>query len=70
MEAVPASCLEELRPLALQACVIGIDEGQFVSLHILYIFFSLSLQRDRDVLLRTHLPLTIVIVVSRHGGVL
>ncbi|TNN45159.1 Thymidine kinase, cytosolic [Liparis tanakae] len=29
MEAVPASCLEELRPLALQACVIGIDEGQF-----------------------------------------
>ncbi|XP_034399197.1 thymidine kinase, cytosolic-like [Cyclopterus lumpus] len=29
MEAVPASCLEEMRPLALQACVIGIDEGQF-----------------------------------------
>ncbi|XP_040041839.2 thymidine kinase, cytosolic [Gasterosteus aculeatus] len=29
MEAVPASCLGEMRPLALAACVIGIDEGQF-----------------------------------------
>ncbi|XP_029290771.1 thymidine kinase, cytosolic [Cottoperca gobio] len=29
MEAVPASILGDLRPLALQACVIGIDEGQF-----------------------------------------
>lgn len=34
MEAVPASCLGDVRPLALQACVIGIDEGQFVSLSI------------------------------------
>lgn len=31
MEAVPANCLGDVRPLALQACVIGIDEGQFVS---------------------------------------
>ncbi|XP_075895181.1 thymidine kinase, cytosolic-like [Nelusetta ayraudi] len=29
MEAVPANCLGDVRPLALQACVIGIDEGQF-----------------------------------------
>ncbi|XP_042338599.1 thymidine kinase, cytosolic-like [Plectropomus leopardus] len=29
MEAVPANCLADVRPLALQACVIGIDEGQF-----------------------------------------
>ncbi|XP_031441916.1 thymidine kinase, cytosolic [Clupea harengus] len=29
MEAVPANCLEDVRSLALQACVIGIDEGQF-----------------------------------------
>lgn len=32
MEAVPASHLGDLQSLALQACVIGIDEGQFVSL--------------------------------------
>lgn len=32
MEAVPANCLKDVRPLALRACVIGIDEGQFVSL--------------------------------------
>lgn len=36
MEAVPASCLKDVRPLALQACVIGIDEGQFVSISILH----------------------------------
>uniref|UniRef100_A0A8C8FZL7 Thymidine kinase n=2 Tax=Oncorhynchus tshawytscha TaxID=74940 RepID=A0A8C8FZL7_ONCTS len=29
MEAVPANCLSDVRSLALQACVIGIDEGQF-----------------------------------------
>uniref|UniRef100_A0A1A8PBS3 Thymidine kinase n=2 Tax=Nothobranchius TaxID=28779 RepID=A0A1A8PBS3_9TELE len=29
MEAVPANCLGDVRSLALQACVIGIDEGQF-----------------------------------------
>ncbi|KAA8595173.1 hypothetical protein FQN60_012308 [Etheostoma spectabile] len=29
MEAVPANCLEDVRSLALQVCVIGIDEGQF-----------------------------------------
>lgn len=29
MEAVPATQLADLRHLALQACVIGIDEGQF-----------------------------------------
>ncbi|XP_067287519.1 thymidine kinase, cytosolic [Pseudorasbora parva] len=29
MEAVPASCLRDVWALALQACVIGIDEGQF-----------------------------------------
>uniref|UniRef100_A0A3P9BLI9 Thymidine kinase n=1 Tax=Maylandia zebra TaxID=106582 RepID=A0A3P9BLI9_9CICH len=29
MEAVPANCLTDVRPLALRACVIGIDEGQF-----------------------------------------
>uniref|UniRef100_A0A673JX47 Thymidine kinase n=1 Tax=Sinocyclocheilus rhinocerous TaxID=307959 RepID=A0A673JX47_9TELE len=29
MEAVPASRLRDVRTLALQACVIGIDEGQF-----------------------------------------
>lgn len=31
MEAVPANCLRDVRNLALKACVIGIDEGQFVS---------------------------------------
>lgn len=36
MEAVPASCLQEVRPLALQASVIGIDEGQFVSISSLH----------------------------------
>ncbi|KAK6300898.1 hypothetical protein J4Q44_G00289960 [Coregonus suidteri] len=30
MEAVPANCLSDMRSLAQQACVIGIDEGQFV----------------------------------------
>ncbi|XP_068606871.1 thymidine kinase, cytosolic [Brachionichthys hirsutus] len=29
MEALPANRLADLRPLALQACVIGIDEAQF-----------------------------------------
>ncbi|KAM9769083.1 thymidine kinase, cytosolic [Menidia menidia] len=29
MEAVPANCLRDVRPLALHACVVGIDEGQF-----------------------------------------
>ncbi|XP_037619938.1 thymidine kinase, cytosolic [Sebastes umbrosus] len=29
MEAVPANCLGDIRPLALEVCVIGIDEGQF-----------------------------------------
>ncbi|XP_062869123.1 thymidine kinase, cytosolic [Trichomycterus rosablanca] len=29
MEAVPASCLRDVWSLAQQACVIGIDEGQF-----------------------------------------
>ncbi|KAL0180535.1 hypothetical protein M9458_022941, partial [Cirrhinus mrigala] len=29
MEAVPANCLRDIHALALQACVIGIDEGQF-----------------------------------------
>lgn len=29
MEAVPANCLADVRSLALKACVIGIDEGQF-----------------------------------------
>uniref|UniRef100_A0A4W6CA72 Thymidine kinase n=1 Tax=Lates calcarifer TaxID=8187 RepID=A0A4W6CA72_LATCA len=29
MEAVPANCLGDVRSLALNACVIGIDEGQF-----------------------------------------
>ncbi len=33
MEAVPASCLRDVWGLALQACVIGIDEGQFVCFH-------------------------------------
>lgn len=36
MEAIPASRLGEVRSLALQACVIGIDEGQFVSIFILH----------------------------------
>uniref|UniRef100_A0AAV2LL97 Thymidine kinase n=1 Tax=Knipowitschia caucasica TaxID=637954 RepID=A0AAV2LL97_KNICA len=35
MEAVPANCLEDVRPLALKACVIGIDEGQFAFGNIL-----------------------------------
>ncbi|KAK7930247.1 hypothetical protein WMY93_006642 [Mugilogobius chulae] len=29
MDAVSANCLTDVRPLALKACVIGIDEGQF-----------------------------------------
>lgn len=29
MDAVSANCLADVRPLALKACVIGIDEGQF-----------------------------------------
>ncbi|KAJ0044279.1 hypothetical protein NL108_003688, partial [Boleophthalmus pectinirostris] len=29
MDAVSANCLADIRPLALKACVIGIDEGQF-----------------------------------------
>uniref|UniRef100_H3D962 Thymidine kinase n=1 Tax=Tetraodon nigroviridis TaxID=99883 RepID=H3D962_TETNG len=29
MEAVPANCLADVRSMALQVCVIGIDEGQF-----------------------------------------
>lgn len=36
MEAVPANCLGEVRSLALQACVIGIDEGQFVSIYCIF----------------------------------
>lgn len=35
MEAVPANCLRDLWSRALQACVIGIDEGQFVSINSL-----------------------------------
>lgn len=31
MEAVPANRLADVHSLALQVCVIGIDEGQFVS---------------------------------------
>lgn len=40
MEAVSANCLADVRSLALKACVVGIDEGQFVSFHVL--FFSLT----------------------------
>lgn len=29
MDAVSANCLADVRPLAMKACVIGIDEGQF-----------------------------------------
>ncbi|XP_017272540.1 thymidine kinase, cytosolic [Kryptolebias marmoratus] len=29
MEAMAATCLGDVRPMALKACVIGIDEGQF-----------------------------------------
>lgn len=43
MEAVPANCLGDIRPLALEACVIGIDEGQFVSIYIVYIFLFFAL---------------------------
>jgi len=32
MAAVPASRLADVRALALPVCVIGIDEGQFVSI--------------------------------------
>lgn len=39
MEAVPASRLGDVRPLALQACVIGIDEGQFVSVYIYILLY-------------------------------
>lgn len=30
MEAIPANSLSDVRAAALKACVIGIDEGQFV----------------------------------------
>lgn len=40
MEAVPANSLGEVRSLALNACVIGIDEGQFVSVYINCVFSS------------------------------
>lgn len=33
MAAVPANRLGDVHSLALQACVIGIDEGQFVSIY-------------------------------------
>lgn len=33
MAAVPANRLGDVQSLALQACVIGIDEGQFVSIY-------------------------------------
>lgn len=36
MEAIPANRLGDVRALALRACVIGIDEGQFVSESILH----------------------------------
>lgn len=45
MEAVPANRLEDVRPLALRACVIGIDEGQFVSISFLH-FPSFCLNQD------------------------
>lgn len=32
MEAVPANRLADVHSMGLQVCVIGIDEGQFVSL--------------------------------------
>lgn len=50
MEAVPANCLGDVKSLALQACVIGIDEGQFVSIYRIFphpLFFKL---------LTVHLP--------------
>lgn len=77
MEAVPANRLGDLRPQALQACVIGIDEGQFVSVYMLHIFsfFILFTCRNQYVLLETDSSLTnpcffCVIVVYRHRGVL
>lgn len=36
MEAVPANRLSDVKTLAQQACVIGIDEGQFVRFQINY----------------------------------
>lgn len=58
MEAVPANCLRDVRPLALRACVIGIDEGQFVSLYIYilhlphcFLFFFLSFFEKNPILL-------------------
>lgn len=37
MAAIPANCLVDVKSLALQACVIGIDEGQFVSVYTVYV---------------------------------
>lgn len=57
MEAIPANRLGDLRSLALQAGVIGIDEGQFVSISILHFLpFCLELvighlHSDHNVLL-------------------
>lgn len=53
MEAVPANCLGDVRSVALEVCVIGIDEGQFVSsffllLHVpsVQVFMSTCLRRN------------------------
>lgn len=37
MEAVPANRLGDVRSQALQVCVIGVDEGQFVSIFLVLI---------------------------------
>lgn len=47
MEAVPANCLRDVWSYALQACVIGIDEGQFVSINSFNVFSTETESRGR-----------------------
>lgn len=64
MEAVPANRLADVRSLGLQVCVIGIDEGQFVSL------FFRSRLRLGEKALPISFNLLFCFIVSRHCGVL
>lgn len=73
MEAVPANRLGDVRSQASQVCVIGVDEGQFVSIFsdaalIQMLLISDIVSLKKNIKLKLHNFL--FYIVSRHRGVL
>lgn len=57
MEAVPANRLADVRSQASQVCVIGVDEGQFVSIFLDAALIQIVLFSDIVLLLKKNIKL-------------